>query len=140
MKAIVVREFGPPDVMKLEEVPDPKPGPGQLLVRVHAVGVNPVETYIRSGVYARKPNLPYTPGTDVAGVVEAVGSHAPAFRHGDRVYLHAAPAGYAEFAVCDEGQVHRLPEGISYQQGAAIAVPYGTAWRGLFIRAGARSG
>src|ERR1043165_8729960 len=66
MKAIVVREFGGPDVMKLEDVPVPSPGPGQLLVRVAAVGVNPVDAYIRSGTYARKPTLPYTPGTDIA--------------------------------------------------------------------------
>ena len=70
MKAIVVREFGGPEVMKLEDVPVPSPGPGQLLVRVAAVGVNPVDGYIRSGSYARKPALPYTPGTDVAGTVE----------------------------------------------------------------------
>ena len=70
MKAIVVKEFGAPDVMKLEEVPDPVPGPGQLLIRVGAVGVNPVEAYIRAGTYARKPNLPYIPGSDVGGTVE----------------------------------------------------------------------
>ena len=74
MKAIVVKEFGAPDVMKLEDVPDPAPGPGQVLIRVHAVGVNPVETYIRAGTYARKPNLPYIPGSDVGGTVEKVGS------------------------------------------------------------------
>ena len=68
MNAIRVHEFGPPEVMKLENVPDPAPGPGQVVVRVHAAGVNPVETYIRSGVYALKPPLPYTPGGDAAGV------------------------------------------------------------------------
>ena len=67
MKAIVVREFGGPGVLKLEEVPDPSPARGQVLVRVKALGVNPVDTYIRSGTYARKPTLPYTPGTDFAG-------------------------------------------------------------------------
>ena len=65
MKAIVVREFGGPEVMKLEDAPEPSPGPGQITIRVRAVGVNPVDVYIRSGTYARKPNLPYTPGTDV---------------------------------------------------------------------------
>ena len=70
MKAIRVHEFGGPDVLKLEEVPDPRPGPGQVVVRIHAAGVNPVETYIRSGEYASKPQLPYTPGNDGAGVVE----------------------------------------------------------------------
>ena len=70
MKAIVVREFGGPDVMKLEDVPVPAPVTGELLLRVAAVGVNPVDGYIRSGSYARKPTLPYTPGTDIAGTVE----------------------------------------------------------------------
>ena len=78
MKAIVVREFGSPDVMKLEDVPEPVPGPGQVTIRVRAAGVNPVDTYIRAGTYARKPNLPYTPGTDVGGVVQAVGARRDA--------------------------------------------------------------
>ena len=73
MHAIRVTSFGGPDVLTLADVPDPAPGPGQIRVRVDAAGVNPVETYIRSGTYARKPELPYTPGSDAAGVVEAVG-------------------------------------------------------------------
>ena len=127
MKAIVVREFGPPEVMKLEELADPSAGLGQVLVRVKAVGVNPVETYIRSGTYARKPNLPYTPGTDIAGVVESVGPEVAGFRKGDRVYAHGVAAshgGYAELAVCEQSQVHPLPPQVMFQQGAAIGVPY----------------
>jgi NADPH:quinone reductase len=139
MKAIVVREFGPPEVMKLEDLPDPAPGPGQVLVKVHAIGVNPVDTYIRAGTYARKPNLPYTPGSDLAGVVAGVGADVSAFRKGDRVYAHAQNA-YAELAVCEEWQVHPLPDRASFQQGAALGVPYATAWRALFIRAHARAG
>ena len=72
MKAIRVSEFGGPEVLKLQDVPDPRPDSGQVLVRVKAAGVNPVDTYIRAGAYARKPNLPYTPGMDAAGVVEDV--------------------------------------------------------------------
>src|SRR5688500_460218 len=143
MKAVVVREFGPADVMKLEEVPAPTPGPGQVLLRVKAIGVNPVEAYIRSGTYARKPNLPYTPGTDAGGIVEAVGADVKTVKKGDRVYTHGAAAGYgayAEMMVADEAQVHPLPEKISFAQGAALGVPYGTAWRGLFGRAQARPG
>src|SRR4026208_1955806 len=93
MKAIVVKEFGAPDVKKLEEVPAPFPGPGQLLIRVHAVGVNPVEAYIRAGTYARKPNLPYIPGSDVGGTVEKVGPNVTALKPGDRGYTQGAPAG-----------------------------------------------
>ncbi|MFX6532635.1 alcohol dehydrogenase catalytic domain-containing protein, partial [Acinetobacter baumannii] len=73
MKAIVVHEYGEPEVMHLEEVEVPRPGPGQVLVRVYAVGVNPVDTYLRSGLYAYAPKLPYTPGKDAAGVVEDIG-------------------------------------------------------------------
>ena len=143
MKAIVVRKFGPAEVMTLEEVPSPSHGPGQILVRVKAVGVNPVEVYIRAGTYARKPDLPYTPGTDVAGIVEAVGAGVTRVAKGDRVYAHGTAnghGGYAEATVCDESQVHPLPDRISFAQGAAMGVPYGTAWRALFFRAQARPG
>jgi NADPH2:quinone reductase len=67
MKAILVREFGSPDVLKLEEVPTPRPAAGEVLVRIHAAGVNPYDTYMRAGTYARKLPLPYTPGSDGAG-------------------------------------------------------------------------
>jgi NADPH:quinone reductase len=140
MKAIVVKEFGGPDVMKLEEVPVPVPGPGQATIRVRAVGVNPVDTYIRTGTYARKPALPYTPGTDVAGTVEAVGAGVTRVKPGDRVYAHAAVGGYAEVALCEDWQAHPLAARVSFSQGAAMGVPYATAWRALFIRAHARAG
>ena len=139
MKSVVVREFGPAEVLKLEDVPDPSPGAGQVLVRVHAIGVNPVDVYIRTGTYARKPSLPYTPGSDFAGVVQAVGADVSSVRKGDRVYAYAGSA-CAQFAVCEEWQAHPLPDRVSFQQGAALGVPYGTAWRGLFIRARARAG
>ena len=140
MKAIVVKEFGAPDVMKFEEVPDPAPGPGQLLIRVHAVGVNPVEAYIRAGTYARKPTLPYIPGSDAGGTVEKVGPNVTAFKPGDRVYTQGASGGYAQLLVCDETLAHPLPERVSFAQGAALGVPYSTAWRALFMRARARAG
>src|SRR5262245_11313512 len=147
MRAIVVREFGPADVMKLETVPTPSPGPKQVLVRIRAAGVNPVETYIRAGTYARKPSLPYTPGADGAGLVESVGADVQTFKHGDHVYIAGdnvtavAGAGtYAEYAVCSEAMVHRLPPQVSFDQGAAMGVPYGTAYRALFMKAAAKPG
>ncbi len=85
MKTIRVNQFGGPEVLRLEQVPDPSPGPGQVLVRVHAAGVNPVETYIRSGAYAQLGPLPYTPGNDCAGIVEAAGPGVTAFKASDRV-------------------------------------------------------
>lgn len=141
MKAIRVREFGPPEVMRLEEVPDPAPGQGQVLVRIRAAGVNPVETYIRSGAYARRPALPYTPGNDAAGIVEAVGDGVAGVASGDRVYTSETVTGaYAELALCDASRVHPLPASVSYAQGAAVGVPCATAWRALFQRARAVPG
>ncbi len=141
MKAIRVLAFGPPDVMRLEEVPDPAPGPGQVLVRVRAAGVNPVDTYIRSGAYARRPTLPYTPGNDAAGIVEAAGVGVRGVAAGDRVYTSETLTGaYAELALCDAARVHPLPAGVSYPQGAAVGVPCATAWRALFQRARALPG
>jgi NADPH:quinone reductase len=140
MKAIVVRSFGGPEAMTLEDLPDPTPGPGQVLIRVRAAGVNPVDAYIRSGAYARKPNLPYTPGADGAGVVEAVGQRVTRFTKGARVYAHSIAGSYAELALCEDWQAQALPERISFQQGAALGVPYATAWRALLMRAAARAG
>lgn len=145
MQAILVRAFGGPEVLQLEEVPDPTAGPGQVRVRIHAAGVNPYDTYLRSGTYAIKPALPYIPGADAAGVIDQTGAGVEGFRLGDRVYLcgtaHGKTIGaYAQFAVCTPDQVHRLPARLSFAQGAAIGVPYLTAWRALFGRAQARAG
>jgi NADPH:quinone reductase-like Zn-dependent oxidoreductase len=87
MKAIHVRKFGGPEVLRLEDVPELRPGPGEIVVRVKAAGVNPVDAYIRSSTYARKPTLPYTPGADAAGVVESVGEGVARVAAGDRMYL-----------------------------------------------------
>jgi NADPH:quinone reductase len=140
MKAIRVSEFGGPEVLRLQEVPDPKPDAGQVLVRVKAAGVNPVDTYIRAGAYARKPNLPYTPGSDAAGIVEAIGPNVKGFKPGDQVYTNGSITGVcAELAVCEESRVHHLPPKVSFSQGAALGVPYGTAYRALFQRGGAKA-
>jgi NADPH2:quinone reductase len=141
MKAIRIHEFGGPDVLKLEEAPDPAPGPGQVVVRMHAIGVNPVDTYIREGRHAVKPSLPYTPGSDGAGTIEAVGEGVEWVSQGDRVYTGGSLSGtYAEKSLCLESQVHPLPAHVSYAQGAAVNVPYATAYRALFHRAQARAG
>lgn len=139
MKAIRVHEFGGPEVLKLEEVADLHPGSGQVLLRVHAAGVNPVDSYIRSGTYAIKPALPYTPGADAGGEVAAVGNGVTRVEVGDRVYTSGSLSGtYAEQTLCSEAQVHPLPANVTFEQGAAIGVPYGTAYRAVFLRGGAR--
>src|SRR5271154_4159492 len=115
MKAIQVHEFGGPEVLKYEEIPTPKPGAGQVLVRIHGAGVNPYDTYMRAGTYAVKPPLPYTPGSDAAGVVEAIGDGVKKVKVGDRVYTAKTITGaYAEYALTLEEQVHALPEKISF--------------------------
>jgi len=141
MKAVRVSEFGGPEMLKIQDVPDPKPDSGQVLVRVEAAGINPVDTYIRSGTYARKPKLPYTPGTDGGGVIEAVAANVKNFKVGDRVYTNGSLTGVcAELAICEESRVHHLPSKVSFAQGAAIGVPYGTAYRALFQRGRGKAG
>jgi len=132
MKAIRVHEFGGPEVLKLEDVATPKPSGGEVLVRIHAAGVNPYDTYMRAGTYAVKPPLPYTPGSDGAGVVEAVGEGVKKVKKGDHVYTARTLTGaYAEHALALEEQVHLLPPNIDFKQGAGIWVPYGTAYHAL---------
>jgi len=141
MKAIRVKEFGGPDVLHIEEVPAPQAGPGQVVVRIQAAGVNPVDTYIRAGTYPRKPQLPYTPGADGAGIVESTGEGVTRVKPGDRVYVGGGFTGtYAELALFDEWSVWPLPSHLSFAQGAGVNVPYITAFRGLFQRANGRGG
>jgi NADPH:quinone reductase len=141
MKAIRVHEFGGPEVLKYEEVPTPKPGDGEVLVKVRAAGVNPYDTYMRTGTYAIKPPLPYTPGSDAAGVVDAVGSGVKKVKAGDRVYTAKTISGaYAEYALTLEDQAQKLPANITFDQGAAIWVPYGTAYHALKQEAKGRAG
>jgi NADPH2:quinone reductase len=126
MKAIRVHKFGGPEVLQLDEIADPTPGPGQVLVQVKAAGVNPVDTYIRSGTYAQSPALPYIPGGDAAGIVTALGQGVGRLKVGDRVWVCRA-AGYAELAACDAAMVHPLPAGLSFEQGAGVGVPYASS-------------
>ena len=138
MKAIRIHEFGDPDVLKLENVTDPVPGPGQVLLRVKAIGVNPVETYIRAGKYGPR-QFPFTPGTDCAGIVERVGDGVAQWRLGDRAYTASTLSGaYADLALCDADKVFPLPAHVEFNQGAALGVPAATAYRALFDRGQAR--
>ncbi|XP_056388664.1 quinone oxidoreductase [Hyla sarda] len=142
MRAIRVSEFGKPEVLKfLTDVPVPSPGENQILIRVHACGINPVDTYIRAGVYALKPSLPYTPGSDTSGVVEKVGKNVTGFKKGDRVFTRSTvTGGYAEYTIASEDTVYPLPEQLNFKQGAAISVPYFTAYRALVQKAHGKPG
>ncbi len=141
MKAIQVSEFGGPEVLQLVEVPFLDIGSDEILIRIHAIGVNPVETYIRGGIYSNLPQLPYIPGSDAAGVVESTGEEVTGFEPGDRVYIAGTLTGaYAEYAVCKPSQVYSLPDQISFEEGASLGVPYATAYRALFQRGKAKPG
>lgn len=141
MKAIRVPTFGGPEVLQQNDVPEPHIRDDLILIRVKAVGVNPVDTYLRAGQYAALPALPYIPGFDAAGVVEAVGRDVQVFQTGDRVYCSGSVTGtYAEKVLCHPEQVHPLAEHLSYSQGAALGIPYATAFRALFHKGNVREG
>jgi len=145
MRAITVHEFGDPEVMKLENVAEPAVQPGTVKVKIAAIGVNPVDTYIRSGVYAALPDLPYTPGGDAAGTIVEIGDGVGGLAVGDRVYLATIGVGsltgaMAEYTVAVPDAVFALPDNTSFAQGAALGVPYATAYFGVFLRGHARPG
>ena len=142
MRAIRVCRFGGPEVLQLHtDVPVPVPKGNQVVVQVKAAGVNPVDTYIRSGTYARKPTLPYTPGGDGSGVIHSVGENVTRLQKGDHVWFGMSLSGsYAEYCLCEEARVGKLPDDASFEQGAMLAVPYCTAYRALVQKAGVRAG
>ncbi|HEY0076142.1 MAG TPA: NADPH:quinone reductase [Abditibacteriaceae bacterium] len=141
MKAIRVEQFGGPEVLQLSEVETPPVGPNQVFIQVRAIGVNPVEAYIRSGNYGNMPQLPYTPGSDAAGEIIEIGEGVTGFQVGQRVYTWNPRGGaYAEQMLCDQQAVFALPDNVSFEQGAALGVPYATAHRALFGRGQAQPG
>ena len=141
MKAIQVHKFGGSEVMKLENISELVPGKNQIKIEIKAIGVNPVDTYIRAGIYPIKPDLPYSPGKDASGIVTEIGSEVKNRKIGDRVYTCGCISGsYAEELICDENQAFILPENCSFLTGAALGVPYSTAFIALNIRAQAAAG
>ena len=145
MKAIRAHAFGGPDVLQLDDVDDPVPGPDEVVIDVRAAGVNPADTYMRNGTYAIVPDLPYVPGGDAAGVISAVGDGVDAYAIGDRVFAGTAQSFdftgcYAEKLKRKTSEIARLPEGVDFAQAAAFGVSYTTAHYALFERGGARAG
>jgi NADPH:quinone reductase len=145
MKAIRAHSFGGPDVLKLDEVDDPIPGSGEVVIDVRAAGVNPADTYMRNGTYAIVPKLPYIPGGDAGGVVSAIGAGVREFKVGDPVFVGTAlsfdlTGCYAEKVKRKASEVLPLPPGVSFAAAAAFGVSYTTAHYALFERGGARAG
>ena len=145
MKAIRAHTFGEPDVLQLDEVDDPIPGPGEVVIDVKAAGVNPADTYMRTGVYAVIPDLPYTPGGDAAGVISATGEAVSEFSIGDRVFVGAGmgfnmTGCYAEKVLRPVSGILPLPSNVDYSAAAALGIPYATAHYSLFKRGGATTG
>jgi NADPH2:quinone reductase len=141
MKAVQIHAFGGPEVLKYEDVPDPVPGPGQVVIKTYAIGINPYEAYQRAGNYGPL-DFPKVLGADASGEIAARGEGVTEFAVGDHVYTVGTLSGaYAEMILADAAtQVYRLPPNVLAAKGAALNVPYGTSYYGLFHRAQARAG
>ncbi len=139
MKAIRIHEFGGPEVLKLQDVPEPKPGKDQVVIAARAIGVNPVDTYIRAGTYGPRP-MPWMPGFDGAGTVEAVGADVTSCRPGDAVYTFTMSGTYAQKILADANRVYAMPKRVSFAQAACVGTPGATAWQALFGRGKAQPG
>jgi NADPH:quinone reductase-like Zn-dependent oxidoreductase len=140
MKALVITEHGPPDVMSVQERPDPKPGAGELRIRVRAAGVNFADLLARVGLYPEAPKPPSVVGFEVAGDVDALGVGVDGFQVGQRVMAPCRFGGYAQLAVARAETVLPLPDGWSYAEGASMPVTYATAHAGLVRFGGLRAG
>ena len=141
MKAIQVKQFGDPEVLLIYDLSATCLATDEVRVEVKAAGVNPVDTYIRAGIYPLKPELPYTPGNDAAGIITEVGDSVVHHQVGDRVYVFGQNIGtYAEEVVCQQGDVYALPDNVSFVAGAGVGVPYMTAYYGLIFRGQAKPG
>jgi NADPH:quinone reductase-like Zn-dependent oxidoreductase len=133
MKAMVVYEYGGPEVLQYEDVPRPEPKEDQILIRVIAAGVNPVDAYIRSGKYRLTPP-PFIPGSDIAGIVEKAGPRVTKFKPGEAVFAYTnlkRGGGYAEYALATEHEAAAKPGSLSYVEAAAVPIVALTAWQAL---------
>ena len=144
MKAMVLNSFGGPQTFELLDVPKPVPGAGQVLVRVYATSINPLDYQVRRGDYADLVPLPAITGHDVSGVVEAVGPGVTAFVPGDEVWytpqIFDGAGSYAEYHVAAESIIGKKPAALSHLEAASLTLVGGTAWEALVVRAGLRVG
>ncbi|HXE89436.1 MAG TPA: medium chain dehydrogenase/reductase family protein [Terriglobales bacterium] len=141
MHAMVVRRYGPPEVMEWREVPDPKPAAGQALIRVRAIGINFADILARLGVYSTVPKPPFVPGLELAGEVEQVpGASETTLKVGDRVAALTMFNAYAERVAVNAEQAFPIPDGMTFEEAAAIPVNYLTAWQSMFEMGNLRAG
>jgi NADPH:quinone reductase-like Zn-dependent oxidoreductase len=140
MRAVVISRHGPPEVLQVQERPDPPVGPGEIRIAVKAAGINFADTLARIGLYPDAPAVPCVVGYEVAGEVESVGDGVESHQVGDRVIGASRFNGHAEMVTVPEAQALPLPKGLSFEQGAAFPVNYGTAYAGLVVMGGLREG
>src|SRR5207302_3205258 len=136
MKAVVVNEYGGPEVLRYQDAPRPEPKEDEILVRVMAAAVNPVDSYVRQGMFAKRglDNRPAIIGYDISGVVEKTGANAKKFKAGDKVYSYLSVmrgGGYAEFAIAKESETSLKPKNIGFEEAAAVPLAATTAWQAL---------
>ncbi|QRE72723.1 NADPH:quinone oxidoreductase family protein [Methylobacterium aquaticum] len=140
MKALLCKALGGPEDLVIEDVPDPVPGPGEALVRVSVAALNFFDTLIIAGRYQVKPDLPFSPGAEACGVIEALGSGVEAFRVGERVIVHLGYGACRERVVAPVSGLTRVPDGVSDEQAAGLSVTYGTSLHALQDRANLQPG
>lgn len=140
MRAIVVEEFGPPESLTVQERPEPEPGPGQVRIRVEAAGVNYVDSIMAGGGYQFSPHVPYVPGSEVAGTIDAVGEGVDTVTVGDRVLSSCGFGGFAEAVVVKADQALAIPDGLDTATAATVVQAYGTGLFALDMRAGLKEG
>jgi NADPH:quinone reductase-like Zn-dependent oxidoreductase len=140
MRAVVLTKVGGPEVLQVQERPDPAVGPGQVRIAVRAAGINFADTMARVGLYPDAPKPPCVLGYEVAGEIESVGEGVTEFALGDRVFAGTRFGGQAELVSVDAGQALPLPAHLSFEQGAAFPVNYGTAYAALILMGGMRAG
>lgn len=140
MRAVVMEAFGPPETALVKELPSEAPGPGEVLVRARAAGVNYPDLLVVEGKYQHKPPLPFTPGKELAGEIAAVGEGVTRWAPGDRVMAQVEYGAFAEAVIARADQCFALPEGMAFSDAAAMGLVYQTAWFALLDRGGFRPG
>src|SRR2546422_2440241 len=140
MKAMLARGWGEPSTLDYADAPVPRPNPGEVVIEVRAIGCNYPDILIVQGTYQHRPELPFSPGCEVAGIVRGVGAGVTEVGLGERVFATMAWGGYAEVVAIDQRHVYALPDFMTFEEGAAFGLAYETAWCGLVHRAALRRG